>query len=125
MKEELIKELEESGVKFNKNEIVFITKDKSGMLVWLETGNGLAGLKHIVERHREDFEKAFGINEESIPIFLKNTITNGEIVSTRERIIANRRSFEKVYLYEDTKLVMTGIGGNGFIVSAYPSERRD
>ena len=40
---QLIKELEQSKVKFSKEEIVFITKSKSGKIVWLEKGNEKAG----------------------------------------------------------------------------------
>jgi hypothetical protein len=37
-------ELAASGFKFTANEIVFIAKDKTGQLIWLETGNKSAGL---------------------------------------------------------------------------------
>lgn len=41
---ELLKELRQSGAKFSVDEIVFIVKDESGQLIWLETGNDVAGL---------------------------------------------------------------------------------
>ena len=38
-KAKLIAELKKSGVKFTEQDIVFITKDKTGQIVWLEKGN--------------------------------------------------------------------------------------
>ena len=43
----------------------FITKDKTGQTRRLETGNSSAGFKHIVERHGNDYKKAFNINKEN------------------------------------------------------------
>lgn len=34
-----IKKLENVCVKFNKDDVIFVTKTKEGKLVWLETGN--------------------------------------------------------------------------------------
>jgi len=36
---ELIRELVAAGVSFTEDEIVFITKDATGQIVWLEKGN--------------------------------------------------------------------------------------
>ena len=69
----LITELKEKGIKFTEKDIIFITRDKTGQIVWLEKGNSSAGLEHILNG-------------------------NGKYC------------------------VMTGIGSNGFIVTAYPVE---
>ena len=45
---ELIKELEKNRIKFNKKDIIFITKDGTGQTLWLEKGNSSAGLEHIL-----------------------------------------------------------------------------
>lgn len=82
-KKAFIQELRNRGEKFNEEKIVFITKDATGQIIWLEKGNNLVGLEHIIQRHSEHFEKAFGFKQEQIPNFLENIISYGEIVSNR------------------------------------------
>ena len=57
-KKAFIQELRNRGEKFNEEKIVFITKDATGQIIWLEKGNNLAGLEHIMQRHEKDFKKA-------------------------------------------------------------------
>ena len=124
----LINELEKSGVKFTKEDVVFVTKDATGQTVWLERGNKSAGLEHILNGdgktpgHAADFKNAFGINRDNIPAFLSNVITNGQVVSSTLKITNGRQGFERIYYYDGKHYVLTGIGTNGFIVSAYPIE---
>lgn len=124
----LIGELEKSGVKFTKEDVVFVTKDATGQTVWLEKGNQSAGLEHIINGdgkssgHAEHFEKAFGISKEQIPSFLNNVISNGRVVSNQLKSINGREGIERIYYYNGKHYVLTGIGTNGFIVTAYPIE---
>ena len=124
----LMKELENSGVKFTKEDVVFVTKDATGQTVWLEKGNKTAGLEHILNGdgkspgHAEHFEKAFGISKEQIPSFLNKLISSGSVISNQLKIINGRAGFERIYYYNGKHYVMTGIGTNGFIVTAYPIE---
>lgn len=126
----LIKELESKGVKFCKEDIVFITKDKTGQTVWLEKGNSFAGLEHIVNGngrtsgHAQDFEKAFGISKDQIAYYLSKVISQGEIVRNNMVKRGNKECFERIYYYEGKHYVVTGIGTNGFIVSAYPKKMK-
>lgn len=46
--EALLDELERMGVKFSREDVVFVTRDQTGQIVWLETGNRGAGLEHIL-----------------------------------------------------------------------------
>lgn len=117
---DLIKELKSNNIKFNKDEMKFITKDSSGQTIWLESGNSFAGFKHIIERHGNDFKKAFDINSEQIPSKIKKVITNGKIINTSE----NKIGYTKVYKYKSKYYLVTGIGYNGFIVSAYPYDKK-
>ncbi len=63
-KKHMIDQLTKAGVKFNPNDVLFVTKDKTGQLVWLEKGNKGAGLEHILHGdgrsrgHASDFKKA-------------------------------------------------------------------
>ncbi len=122
----LIQELESNGIKFSEKDMVFITKDKTGQTVWLEEGNNSAGLKHIIDGngttkgHAEDFKNAFGITKSQIPTYLEKVITQGTVVSNTLKPIGNRMGYERVYYYKGNYHVVTGIGDNGFIVSAYP-----
>ena len=118
----LIAELRKNGVKFTEKDIIFITRDKSGRIMWLEKGKSSAGLEHILSRHIADFEKAFGISKVEIPSFLERVISNGEIVSNT---LIKRNGFwgyERIYYYNGNYCLLTGVGTNGFIVTAYPVE---
>lgn len=122
----LIKELELGGIKFSKEDIVFITKDKTGQTIWLEKGNASAGLEHIINGngrspgHAKDFEKAFGVSKAEIPNYLNKVITNGSVISNELKDINGRSGFERTYYFNKKYYVLTGIGTNGFIVTAYP-----
>ena len=123
----LIAELKERKIKFTEKDIVFVTRDKTGQIVWLERGNSRAGLEHIINGdgktpgHLSDFAKAFeGITKENLPLFLKDVVSNGKVISDTIKVINNRQGYERVYYYCGQHYVLTGIGTNGFIVSAYP-----
>lgn len=124
----LIGELEKSGVNITKEDIIFVAKDATGQTVWLENGNGSAGLKHILDGngkspgHAADFERAFGISRNQIPSFLNDVVSNGRIISNELKRINGRDGFERIYYYDGKHYVLTGIGTNGFIVTAYPIE---
>lgn len=114
--EYLMEELRNSGVKFNEEDVVMVTKTKKNELVWLEKGNDSKGLKHIVDGHERDFKNKFGVNKESIPSTIKDIFQNGKEINSRRK----NGGLEKVYLYKGEYIVITGVGTNGFIVSVYP-----
>lgn len=72
---DLSKNLSEIIKKFTKEDIVFITRDQTGQVVWLEKGNKKAGLKHILDYgnngngHAGDFKKSLGVDRKDIPTF--------------------------------------------------------
>ncbi len=47
---------------------------------------------------------------------------NGRIISNELKRINGRDGFERIYYYDGKHYVLTGIGTNGFIVTAYPIE---
>ena len=53
---DFINELISNGTKFTAENIVYIGKDQTGKVVWLEVGNDKAGLQHIVKNHKSEFE---------------------------------------------------------------------
>ena len=120
---ELFNELEQLGVKYNRADVLFVVRDKTGQIVWLEKGNELAGLKHIVLRHADDFKRAFDIDADNIAEYLRRVIENGAVVSNNEILLNGRRNYSRRYYYEGHYYIVTGIGSNGFIVSAYPQAK--
>ena len=121
MQKDLLLELQETGVKFNKEEIVFIARDMTGQLVWLETGTLQAGLKHILAKHLKDFMTAFQLEEKDIPLFLESIVTYGKVISNLPSKNAN--GFDRIYEYKGNYYMFAGIGDNGFIVTAFPIEK--
>lgn len=104
-------ELAKSGVKYNPDDVVMITKTPDGKILWLENGNANAGLQHIVDGHATDFA-AKGITD--IPGLLSdalqtNPINMGTSVSGPfADYLVNEVTYRVAY------------GTNGFIVSFYP-----
>ena len=120
--EMLFAQLDEAAIKYTRENILFIARDGTGQIVFLETGNSSAGYKHIIERHGENFKDAFNVDAEQIPMYLKNVVCYGEVVSNKTVVRNGRKGFERRYYYNGEYQVITGIGSNGFIVSAYPRE---
>ena len=122
----LIDELKQNNVKFKLADVLFVTRDKTGQIVWLEKGHPGAGLKHILDGdgetpgHAADFERAYGITRDKVPDFLREVVSHGEVISSVLKPVRGRMGFERVYSYRGMKYILAGIGTNGFIVSAYP-----
>ena len=89
----LMDELLNSGVKYNVDDVIAVTKTVDGKLVWLEKGNGSAGLAHIM-RHADDFAKK-GINTEQLSDFIIKAISEGKIVD-----VQNTRPIYEVFLMD-------------------------
>lgn len=79
----------------------------------------LAGLEHIIQRHKDDLLKKFGIKQEEIPIFTRNIFRDGIEISSKSK----NGGFERRYIYQAEILVVAGVGTNGFIVSIYPDNK--
>ncbi len=109
----LMDELAESGVKYNPDDVVMITKTPGGKLLWLESGNEASGLKHIVDGHAADFT-AKGISD--IPGFL-----NRALQSTPIETGSTTKGLYAVYSIEGQNYTVA-YGTNGYIVSFYPSK---
>lgn len=123
--ETLIAELESNGVKFTRKDMLFVTRDKTGQIVWLEKGNAGSGMGHIKSRgHDEQIAKAFNIPKAEVEAYLWKVVSQGSIVKNELKPIGNRMGYERVYHYEGEYCIIAGIGTNGFIVSAYPHRHR-
>ncbi len=101
--------------------MIFITRDKTGQIVWLEKGAEGAGLGHMQARgHIEQMAKAFGICKDEVEAYLRKVINSGTVIKNELKPIGNRMGYERVYYYQGNYCVVTAVGTNGFIVSAYP-----
>lgn len=121
-----IKRLFDINANFTSEDTIFVLEDSlSGSgLTWLELGNELAGLYHIIyggvetTGHEKDFKIQFGIEKDGIPNLLKEIILNGEVVSNKLKEVKGRYGYERVYEYKGKRIIF-GIGTNGFITTAY------
>ena len=118
--EELLSYLIDNEYKFIKEDIIFIAKNKMGRVVWLEKGNDRAGLTHIILRHRSDFKKTFNLNENEIAGFLYDVVEKGNVIS--EYTSKNGTGVDTIYDYGGNYFTFIGMGSNGFIVTAFPTE---
>lgn len=125
--EQGVKLLEKAGVKFKKEDVLFVVQEKSGQLIWLEKGNSRAGLEHILngdgkenEGHAKDFKNKFGVSKEGIPNLIKEIITNGKLESSKITNKNGQYRCNRIYSYLDEHYMFTSIGSNGFLVTAYP-----
>ena len=99
-KNNMLEQLKNAGVKFNPDDVIFVTKDKSGQLIWLEKGNNNAGLKHIIKQHEKNFNDKLGISSQEIQSTIKDIVTSGEIQYSRLKITNGKKGYEKLYLYK-------------------------
>lgn len=116
----LLKVLVKSGTKINLKDVVFIQKDKSGQIIWLEKGNEISGLKHI-QKHTDDFVAKHKIQPKHLIGHLKNIIQKGMIINVSEKTLSNgKKGLEKIYIYKGKYYALGAVGTNGYIVSMYP-----
>lgn len=108
---DLLDELASSGVKYNPDDVIMVTKNVEGKLMWLEKGNSKAGLEHILAGHEEHFANK-GIKD--IPDFLQYLLNTEPL-----KIGSNKRGFFAEYVFANNKY-RVAYGTNGFIVSFYP-----
>lgn len=115
---ELMDELRNSGVKYSVNDVILVTRNYNGKLLWLEKGKGGehgSGFKHIIERHQNDFDPEINILDLLMRILQSRPLKH----FSRER--GRRLELADVFLYElDAKIYLVAYGENGYIVSFYP-----
>ena len=110
-------ELASSGVKYNSDDVVAVTKTSDGKLVWLENGNDSAGLNHVIKEHGTDFANK-GISQTDIPNYITQALNEGKIIGYQGRG-TGRPIYEFTYNGKTERVAIT-VGSNGFIVGANP-----
>ena len=111
----LIDEVVASGEKISPDDVVMITRDPSGKIIWLETGTPASGLQHIVDRHGHEFN-GIGISNDDIPDYVLEAVYQGHIVGTQGKR-SPRTVYEFIYNGK-TQRIAVQIGSNGYIVGA-------
>ncbi len=114
----LINELSKKGVRFTKENVLFVTKTSNEQIVWLEKGTKSAGLEHIISRHQRDFEQQ-QIQSHEIAEYIHEAVRNGRIVGYQGKQSSPRAIYEVFYKGKIRQIAIQ-IGNNGFIVSANP-----
>ena len=116
----LIEEVLANGDKITPSEVIGITKDGSGKIIWLEEGHlgsNPSGLAHIKDAHESHFVKQ-GIPSSDISDFVLTAVSKGEIVGYQGKG-TSRPIYKVTYGEKDYKVAVT-VGSNGYIVGANP-----
>ena len=116
----LVSEMERNKIKFTKEDLIFTTKDKTGQLIFLEKGNSSAGLQHIEQRHAKDFVEKHKIQASQVSKHIHSVFTQGDLEYSRTTVKKGKEGFERLYKYKGKYYLLSGVGTNGFVVSAYP-----
>ena len=120
--EALIAELKRRKEKFYEEDILFITKDKTGQIVWLEEGNNDAGFKHINNRHKKDFENKDPTIKSKADLvgYIYDIFTKGKVECSIINKRKNREGYDRVIKYNGIYFFLSAVGTNGFITSIFP-----
>ena len=89
-------------------------------VIFLEEGNGRAGLEHIYQRHRNDFNAKAGVNtRQGISDYIANVMQQGKYI--QHTVTPNRGGIKVVYTIGSNAYLHMSIANNGFVVTAYMS----
>lgn len=116
----LIQEVQQKELKITPDEVIGITKDKNGRIIWLEKGHldgKPSGLAHIVQEHESNFNDK-GIHTSDIADFVLSAVGRGTIIGYQGKG-TGRPIYEVTYNGETYHVAVT-VGSNGYIVGANP-----
>ena len=115
---DLMKELRDSGEKYNEEDVIFVVRQKNGKLAWLEKGKSTVGMIHIKIRHAHQF-KNVGIDEYVIPDLIREAILHGKIIGKQGKGKTPGDIYEVDFMGKKYRIMIV-ISGNGFIITAHP-----
>ena len=116
----LIAEVQARGDKISPNEVLGITRDSSGQIIWLEKGHlsgKPSGLAHIMHDHEVHFNTK-EIASSDIPSLVLTTVAKGKFVGYQGKG-TGRAIYEIIYKGKKYKIAVS-VGSNGYIVGANP-----
>ena len=111
----LITEVQANGEKISPDKVEMITRDPSGKVVWMETGNNRSGLEHIIDKHVKEFNGR-GISNENIPNYVLEAVHQGNVVGTQGK--RNPRTVYEFTYNGKKQRIAIQVGSNGYIVGA-------
>ena len=118
-KEYLIAELKKVGIKHTPENIIRISQDSNGKIIFLETGRRGkrgSGLQHILENHQQDFLNR-GISNTEIPDIIIKAVSQGKMIGIQGK---SRRIYQ-IEFNQIIQYISVEISNNGYIVSANPT----
>lgn len=118
----LIEEVIAKGGKISPDEVVLITKDPSGKIVWLENGTAFSGLQHIIAKHGSEFAQR-GIDHDTIANYILEAVYQGHIVGSQGK--RNPRTVYEFKYYGVVQRIAVQVSSNGYIVSANPRSMKE
>ncbi|SEU13754.1 DUF637 domain-containing protein, partial [Pseudomonas graminis] len=113
----LLDELTANGVKFTPENIIATTRNSSGKVVFLESGNSKAGLQHIIEEHGGQFAQ-MGVSEAQIPGVVMKAVSEGKLVGYQGS--GSGRPIYELNINGQPQRIAVTVGDNGFVVGANP-----
>ena len=116
----LIDEVQAHGDKITPSDVIGITKDQSGRIIWLEKGHiggKPSGLAHIMDAHESDFNSK-GISSADISDFVLTAVSVGHIVGYQGK--GTSRPIYEVDYQGKTYNVAVTVSENGYVVGANP-----
>ena len=117
-REELIDQLQATGVKHNPDDILGIARLSDGKIVFLEIGNDGAGWQHIRKQHAENFA-ARGIPENQIIDAVMAAVINSRILGNQGR----SRTVYEIEFNGAIQYISVEVASNGYIVGANPTRK--
>ncbi len=118
----LIAEVQQQGEKISPEKVVLITRDPSGKIVWLETGNEKSGLQHIICEHGSEFHGK-GIKDADIPDYVLEAVYQGHVVGTQGK--RNPRTIYEFTYNSEKQRIAIQVSTNGYIVGANPKSAKE
>lgn len=110
---DMFDELSANGIKFTKENTMWITRTYDGKICWLETGTASSGFKHILNNHPVSQFSSFNVSSElGVSSLIYNTVSTKTPVGTCG-------SGGLVYSFGNQKYLNVVISSNGYIVNAY------
>ena len=109
----MFSELSGNGIKYTKENTMWIVRKPDGQISWLEIGNAESGFQHIVTKHFEQFTTKFGISSETqLSEFIFNVVSQQSPI----QIMSDGGCIYSI----GASQVRIVIGSNGYIVTAHP-----
>lgn len=116
----LIAEVQAAGNKINPAEVLHIARAPDGRIIWIERGNGAAGLSHILRAERiRDFTNK-GVAPTDIPGIAVRAVTEGTPLG---RVRRGGVAYDVDVGNGRREKIVVVVGSNGYIVTARPMSR--